>query len=292
MQGANGEGGYSDSVLGTDGEVPVVPVPRASPTAAIGPAIGIAAFVAVFIDPLAVAVVAAVAAVYAGMAAVKALDARAVVMPRVVVTVLIAAVPIAARWGPAPCALASVGALFAILIWGLFKVEEPGLSDSLAGGAFVLALCGFALAHAPLIASGDFRGGPVASKWILGMTIFLIFLNQTLAGIFEAATVPIPNVKGGRGNLVSLIGTIVAAGVISTIAKPDVKFLSYMALALAISGACVAGRAIAGMLLSGSTDPEEIVDPGLIGDGYGLQTLGAALIALPAAYYVARWLFV
>lgn len=271
---------------------PVVAVPRRGASAYAGPILAVAALISAAISPVVFAVVLAAAAVVVASDVVRALDARTVAVPRILVYVLVAAIPLAALKSLALMAIFAVGSVFAVFVWGMRKIQEPGLADALAGGVMMVVLVGIGYAHGTLIATGEFKGGPVSAKYLAIICVVLIIANSVVTGIFAAATINVGGVRGGSGNLFGLLATVFVAFIVWTLRHPPVGFLRYMGLGLAVAGACTAARLITSMFLTGAGDPEEIVDPLVAGEGFALQALLVGALALPAAYYVARWLFV
>lgn len=270
----------------------VVPVPTRSPMAFAGPAIGVIGFIAILISPAAFGVVMAIAAVLVALDLTRLLDARAVTIPRLAVAILAGVIPIAALRDIGAVVLAMSGALIVVFIWGMTKISKPGLGDSLAGSAGALGLAGFGFAHGSLLATGEFRGGPSSAIALVIITLLLIAANQVASTVFAAATVQMGGARKSSGNLWGSLATLFIAVVASTIRNPPVNRLNFLILGLAVAGACAAARAIATMLISSPTDPEEIIEFELTRTAFALQGLGVAAFALPTAYYVARWLFV
>lgn len=285
---------YADRETGTidSGSPVVVPVPRNSPMAFAGPAIGIVGFIAVLISPAAFGVVMAIAAVLVAIDISRLLEARAVAVPRLAVAVLAGVIPVAALRDIGAVVVALSGAMIVIFVWGMTKIHQPGLGDSLAGSATVIALAGFGFAHGSLIATGEFRGGPSSAISLVIITLLLIAANQIASTVFAAATVQVGGARKSSGNLWGALATLFIAIVASTIRNPPVNRVNFLVLGIGVAGACAAARAITSTLLSSPSDPEEIIDYEMARNAFALQGLGVAAFALPAAYYIARWLFV
>lgn len=270
----------------------VVPVPTRSPMAFVGPVLAVVSFVAILISPVAFGIAIVITSIAVALDLAKLLDARMVGVPRAAVTIVAVVMPLAALRDLGTLVIAISVAIILTMFWGLSRISRPGLSDSLAGFALIIAIAGFGFAHGPLLARGEFRGGPSSATALVIITLLLTIANQVASTLFAAATVQIQRGRQSSGDLWGFLATLFIAIVASTIRVPPVNRLHFLVLGIAIGGACTAGRAIVTMLLSSPTDPEEIVNHQLTRNAFALQGLGIGAFALPTAYYIARWLFV
>lgn len=281
----------TEEYLPDPGGVQLAAPPRPGLLAYAGPALAIAMLAAILVGPVAVAVVAGGAAAIGGIDLLRALHAREILVPKILLLVLAGLLPVAALKGVGGLAVGTAGALVVLLVWGLPRVKDPGLADSLAGSALGFCLLGFGLAHATLIRSGEFAGGPGGGKALALDVLFLIVVNQAVAAVFAAATVSIVR-TGGSGAVQGAIATMVVAIIEMTIRRPPVGWWHFLVLGAIVSGAGIVGRLVTALLIEGATDPDEIADHAAIGMGASLRAVEAAIFAYPAAYYVGRWLFV
>lgn len=272
-----------------------VRVPTRDPGSIAVPALVLACIVAILVRPAAVAVPLAALSALASWSFSRALRARMVASPPLLLAIASVFLVLLGAARPSLFFAGVPLVMLAVFLWATTRLSRGGAADSLFGSALAVVVTGFLPAHASLAAVSPFAGGESMGRPLVIVTLVAAGAAM-VATAAAAASLPSPRTQkraegGLAADLAGLLAAILVCLIASTLRKPDAGVPAFLALAVTIQAAVALGRRLAWVLTTGGGDPQEIVSPTEVTETHTLERFLPLAFASAGAYYVGRLLF-